>query len=41
VVLGVFTAAGAGTAVALIVGALLLSIGLVSGVAAYRRALAS
>jgi MFS family permease len=40
-VLGVFAAAGAGAALALLVGALALSVWLVSGVAAYRRALAS
>jgi nitrate/nitrite transporter NarK len=41
VVLAVFAAAGAAVAVALIVGALLASVWLVSSVAAYRRALAS
>jgi MFS family permease len=40
-VLGVFAAADAGTASALLVGALALSVWLVNGVPAYRRALAS
>jgi hypothetical protein len=39
-VLAVFAAAGATAATALLILALALSVGLVSGVAAYRRALA-
>lgn len=41
VVLGAYAAAGTGAAIALLVGAAALSVWLVSGVAAYRRALAS